>query len=341
MEHIAIDLGSRESQICVRDETGRILQEKRHATSELRRYLQKRPSGSRVLLESSAEAFAVADWAQQLGHETRVVPASLVRALGVGERRLKNDVRDARKLSEMDCRIAVPSVHIPSLMRREHQARVTARNALVQVRTKLVNTVRSFLRMQALGPVRATPKTLPNAVRTVLVQQPEGVPDYMESLLQSIEQLNGQIAQANEALQQVALSDSVCKLLMTMPGVGPVTSLCFASAIDEVSRFDGPGRITSYLGLVPGESTTGFKTRRTGMTKAGPSRVRWTLTQAAWTLVRTQPDSPLGQWYQDVAHRRGKKIAISALCRRMAAILYAMWRDQRPYEPNRTEARHG
>lgn len=340
MEHIAIDLGSRESQICVRDETGQILQEKRYATSELRRYLQERPQGSRVLVESSAEAFSVADWAIELGHEARVVPASLVRALGVGERGLKNDVRDARKLSEMDCRMEVPSVHIPSQMRREHQARLTARNALVQVRTKLVNTVRSFLRMQVVGPIRATPKTLPRAIRTVLGQQPDGVPDYLESLLQSIEQLNDQIGQADQALQQVAQSDPVCKLLMTMPGVGPVTSLCFAAAIDEVSRFDGRARITSYLGLVPGERTTGFKTRRTGMTKAGPPRVRWTLTQAAWTLVRTQPDSPLAKWYQEVAHRRGKQIAISALCRRMASILYAMWRDQRPYEPIRTQARH-
>jgi transposase len=338
MEHIAIDLGSRESQICIRDERGEILQEKRHATSELQRYLKKRPCGSRVLVESSAEAFAVADWARELGHEARVVPASLVRALGVGERGLKNDVRDARKLSEMDCRMEVPSVHIPSPMRREHQARLTARNALVQVRTKLVNTVRSFLRMQAVGPIRATPKTLPKAVRTVLGQQSDGVPDYLEQLLQSIEQLNAQIAQANEALQQLAHSDAICKLLMTMPGVGPVTSLCFAAAIDEVSRFDTACRLTSYLGLTPGESTTGYKTRRTAMTKAGSATVRWTLTQAAWTHIRTQPDTPLGTWYEGVAHRRGKKVAITALCRKMAGILYAMWRDQRPYDPNKAAA---
>ena len=341
MEHIAIDLGSRESQICVRNDAGRILDETRHATSTLRGYLKGRPAGARVVVESSAEAFAVADWATELGHEARVVPATLVRALGVGERGLKNDVRDARKLSEMDCRMPVPSVHIPSLKRREHQARLTARNALVQVRTKLINTVRSFVRMQAIGPIRATPKTLPAAIRARLESEPQGVPDYLEALLQQIEHLNEQIAEADRAVHEVAHSDEVCKLLMTMPGVGPVTALSFAAAIDEVSRFENRSRLSSYLGLVPGERTTGFKTRRTAMTKAGPTRVRWTLNQAAWTLVRTQPRSPLGQWYQTVAERRGKKIAISALCRRMASVLYAMWRDGRGYEPNRTQARHG
>ena len=78
----------------------------------------------------------------------------------------------------------------------------------------------------------------------------------------------------------------MCKVLQTMPGVGPVTSICFATAIDEVSRFESKDNLASYLGLTPGENTTGFKTKRTGMTKAGSSRVRWTLNQAAWTMVR-------------------------------------------------------
>jgi transposase len=341
MEHIAIDLGRRESQICVRDDAGQILHERRYATSELRSYLSQHRAGARVLVESSAEAFTVADWATELGHQARVVPSILVPALGVGERGLKNDVRDAPKLSEMDCRMAVPSVHIPSAERRAYQAQLTAREALVRVRTKLINTVRSFVRQRAVAPIRATPPTLPRAVRAVLLRTPEGVPDYLEALLGSLEHLNAQIQQADRAVQEVAHGEPVCRLLMTMPGVGPVTALSFVSAIDEVTRFESASRVTSYLGLVPGERTTGFKTRRTAMTKAGPSRVRWTLTQAAWTLVRTQPHSPLGQWYEQVSGRRGKKVAISALSRRMAAILYAMWRDQRPYDAMRASSRHG
>lgn len=333
MEHIAIDLGSRESQICVRDAHGQIVDERRYPTAGLKGYLSSRSAGGRVLLESSAEAFTVADWARSAGHMAQVVPASLVRALGVGERGLKNDRRDARKLSEMDCRMGVPSVHIPSALRREHQARVTARQALVEVRTKLVNTVRSFLRMMALPTVRATPNTLAKNLRLVLQKMAEGVPDYLEQLLVTIEGLNEQLKVADAALAQIADEDPVCKRLQTMPGVGPVTSVCFAASVDEVGRFESAARLTSYLGLTPGESTTGFKTKRTGMTKAGSSRVRWTLTQAAWTLVRTRPNDPIVQWFNEVAGRRGKKIAITALSRKMAGILYAMWRDEQPYNP--------
>ena len=338
MEHIAIDLGSRESQICVRNESGKILDEARYRTAELKEYLAKRAPGARGLLESSAEAFAVADWAGECGHQALVVPSSLVRALGVGERGLKNDQRDARKVSEMDCRMKVPSVHIPSRLRREHQARVTARQALVQTRTKLVNTVRSLLRMMALPPVRATPKTLPSGVRRLLGESPDGLPDYVERLLTTIEQLNEQIAGADKEIATIANTDPVCQLLQTMPGVGPVTGVCFASAIDNVGRFDNASKLTSYLGLTPGESTTGFKTRRTSMTKAGSGRARWTLNQAAWSMVRTRPNDPLVQWFQQVAARRGKKVAITALCRKMAGTLYAMWRDGQPYNPAKAAA---
>ena len=338
MEHIAIDLGARESQICVRNDRGEILDERRYPTARLSRYLAKREPGGRVLVETSSEAFAVADLARACGHQVRVIPSSLVRALGVGERKLKNDQRDARKVSEMDCRMEVPSVHIPSAERREQQARITARQALVEVRTKLVNTVRSYFRSVELAQVKATPKTLAKNVRAKLKQQSEEIPDYIEQVLCVLDSVNAQVAEADEALKELATADETCRRLQTMPGVGPVTSLCFAAAIDEISRFESAPRVASYLGLTPGESTTGFKTKRIGMTKSGSSRVRWTLVQAAWAMVRTRPNDPLTTWFQAVAGRRGKKIAIIALARKMAGILYAMWRDQQPYDPRKAVA---
>lgn len=335
MEHIAIDLGGQESQICVRNEKGEIVEERRYYTADLKSYLSGRQPGGRVLVESSTAAFTVADWARESGLQPHVVPASLVRALGVGERGLKNDKRDARKLSEMSCRMEPPAIHIPSPLSREHQEQVTMRQALVDSRTKLVNTVHSHLRMRALPRVRATPNTLAKAVRAFLRDTPDGLASHVERLLVIIESLNKEIREADDALEQIADSHPTCKVLQTMPGVGPVTSVCFAAALDDVSRFESAAKVGSYLGLTPGENTTGFKTRRTGVTKAGSTRVRWTLNQAAWCMVRTQPTSPLVRWFEEVAKRRGKKVAITALGRKMAGILYAMWRDNAPYNPQK------
>ena len=83
MEHLAIDLGGKESQICVRGSDGQIVEERRCSTAMLSGYLASRPK-SRVVVETCSEALAVADAALAAGHEVRVVPATLVRLLSVG-----------------------------------------------------------------------------------------------------------------------------------------------------------------------------------------------------------------------------------------------------------------
>src|SRR5574339_308564 len=124
---------------------------------------------------------------------------------------------------------------------------------------------------------------------------------------------------------------------MTIPGVGPLTAMRFVAAIDDPSRFSSGEEVASYLGLTPGENSTGFKPKRTGITKAGAPHVRRTLTQAAWCLWRLRPDDPVVQWAQRVADRRGKLKANIALCRKLTVIMFAMWRDNRPYNPRHLE----
>jgi len=118
VDHCAIDLGGRKSQVCVRSPDGRLLFEGPYDTHSLPEFLRLLPR-SRVIVETAAEAFRVADAAKEAGHEVRVVPATLVRSLGVGARKTKTDRRDARALSEVSCRIDLPSVHIPSARSRE------------------------------------------------------------------------------------------------------------------------------------------------------------------------------------------------------------------------------
>jgi len=153
MDHIAIDLGGRESQICVMSADGEILLEERRPTRGLGKVLAGRAPG-RVVLESCAEAFAVADAARKAQHEVVVVPATLVRSLGVGSRGLKTDVRDARNLAEASCRMKrLPSVHIPAMASRERKTACGLREVLIGSRTKMINAVRGWLRSSGLGGV--------------------------------------------------------------------------------------------------------------------------------------------------------------------------------------------
>jgi len=334
MEHIGLDLGGRESQVCVRNATGEIVEEARVPTRALGTYLRNRPP-SRVVLETCAESFAIADAAEQAGHTVNVVPSTLVRSLGVGARGIKTDVRDARLQSELSCRMKeLPRVHVPSQSARELKTALNMREALVTARTQLTNTVRGYLRGK-LTQVRCTPETMPMRVRAALLAQPTGMPTCLERQLVVLEALNAQIKAADKELAQVVKNHAICRLLMTAPAVGPVTAARFVSSVDEVGRFRSAHALESYLGLTPGESSSSERVRRTGLTKAGPSTVRKCLAQVCWTIYRLRPDDPLAQWGRRIAERRNKQVAICAMMRKLAGILYAMWRDNRPYEPNR------
>jgi len=199
MEHVAIDLGGRESQVCVRSADGTILDERRWPTRKLGEYLAGRPP-SRVVVEACSEGFFVADLAIQYGHERRVVPGTLVRSLGVGDRRLKSDKRDARKLSEVSCRIDVPSVHVPSTESRQLNTRLGMRDALVASRTMLINTVRGWLRGEAV----AMPISADAFVRRVRERLEGSLPSYVERQLQTIDALSEQIRQSDKEVAQAA-----------------------------------------------------------------------------------------------------------------------------------------
>ena len=160
----------------------------------------------------------------------------------------------------------------------------------------------------------------------------DGLPDYITRLLDVITEMNEQVADADKELKEMAKQDLVCQRLMTVPGVGPVTSIRFVAAIDDVTRFPNAHAVQSFLGLTPGEHSSSDRQRRTGITKAGPPQVRRALVQAAWNVRRYRPNDPITQWALGIEHRRGKLVATVAVARKLAGVMFAIWRDGNTYE---------
>jgi transposase len=323
MDHLAIDIGGRESQICSRNATGEITFEKRVRTTDLPRLFQE-VQQSRVVFEACAESFWLADAASQAGHEVRVIPTTLVRALGVGSRNTKNDRKDARVISEASCRIDLPSVHIPSMESRDRKSMLSARDSLVASRTMMVNVVRGWMRGRAIRLRRSGEVvSFADRVREVC---PE-LPAYIDRMLTTIVALTAEIVAADRELRSLAKKDDCCPRLMSVPGIGPTTAIAFKATLDVVERFKDAHHVQAYLGLTPGENASSDRLHRTGITKAGCTRMRWLLVQAAWTARRAAPNDPMVLWSKEVEKRRGKRVAVVALARKLAGILFALWRD--------------
>jgi transposase len=333
MDHIAIDIGGRKSFVCIREQQGKIVESKSVETKALGTLLRQRPT-SRVLMETCAEAFSIADEALALGHDVRVIPSVKVRALGIGHHGIKTDRRDAEVLSEVSTQVDLKGVHIPSAPARALKAKLAARDTLVSCKVSLMNNCRGILRGERIQIKATTPKAFAKKVRAKFAERELTMPTELERSLVSIVFLDEQIRLATAELDELSKQNDICKRLRTAPGIGPVTSVAFLATLDEVERFEGAHHLESYLGIVPGEDSSSTRVRRLGITKAGSARVRWLLVQASWQAFLRHRKDPMVQWALQVAFRRGKKVAIVALARKLAGILYAMWRDGTNYDPS-------
>src|SRR5262249_19703211 len=155
-----------------------------------------------------------------------------------------------------------------------------------------------------------------------------------ESLAKMLEALNPQIALVEQKLEQLCAGEPVIGRLSTVPGVGLLVAAAFVSVVDEAKRFRSAHEVESYLGLVPSEDTS-IHRRLGGISKQGNSYARALLVQGAHSVFRLRADDPLKRWGESIEQRRGKRIAVVAVARRLVGILWAMWRDGSVYDPTK------
>jgi len=333
MEHGGIDVHKNESQICLLTEEGEIL-EPRILTRRDRfaAVLGQRPR-ARLLIEASTESEWVARCLEELGHEVIVADPNYAPMYATRTRRVKTDRRDAQALMDA-CRLgAYRPAHRTSEAQRRVRALLVARDNLVRTRIRQIQVLRALTRREGLR-VRSG-KTTTFEARLRELELPEWLQGIVAPVAAAMDEVNRQLAVVDHDLVQVAGRDPVVQRLDTAPGVGPVTAIAYVATLDQVERFAGPHQVECYLGLVPRERSSGERQRKGPITKAGSSRVRWLLVEAAWSILRSRNASSqvLREWAERIAMRRGRRTAVVALARRLAGILYAMWRDGTDYDP--------
>ena len=250
-------------------------------------------------------------------------------------RRTKTDRRDARTLLEA-CRLGAYRVaHRVSSGRRHVRAELAAREALVRTRTRYIAVAKTLVRRDGLR-VAASDSHLV-ARRIAALELSDTLSAELLPLFEILAPINEQIAAADRRIAALVAADPAMTLLATAPSIGPITASAIVATVDDVTRFASAHQFEAFLGLVPGERSSGEKRRIGRITKAGNSRVRYLLVEAGWRILRTKSaeTAALRAWGLTIAARRGKRIAVVALARRLAGILYAMWRDGTPYQPTR------
>jgi|ERR1051325_718847 transposase len=333
MDFIGIDLHKTSSQICILSEDGELTERRIKSTRAcFDEVFAQRPQ-ARILVEASTESEWVACHIEHLGHEVIVADPNFAPMYATRDKKIKTDKRDARALCEA-CRLgAYRPAHRTSERQRKIRVQLLVRSTLVRTRSKYISLIGSLARRE--GCRIATGGSNNFIARVEAANLPAHVMEVIAPLFESLRMLNRRIDEADALLEKVVKEDEVVKRLCTTPGVGPVTATTYAATIDDASRFGAAKQVRSYLGLVPREYSSGERQYRGRISKAGGSRARTLLVEAAWALLRwrTERNAALYDWAMRIAARRGRARACVALARKLAGILYAIWRDGTEFDP--------
>ena len=329
MEYGAIDLHKRRSQIRSVTAEGAVVLDRRIDTtrSDLDRLFGGR-GRMRILLESSTESEWVAQHLEGLGHEVIVADPNYAAMYGARSRKVKTDKRDAAALAEA-CRTGVyRRAHRASAAARELRRVLRVRSQVVQQRSRLICLLRSLLRSEGLSLATGSAEHV--LTRLARVAMPAALETAVAPLRTLLASVQATLAGLEAEVEARATADPVTQRLMTTPGVGPIVALTFQAVLDTPARFGGDARRASaFLGVVPSEQSSAERRHQGAITKAGPRELRALVVQASWVLWRgtSRAGAALRTWAHTLAARRGRRVAIVALARRLSRILYALWRD--------------
>jgi transposase len=328
MKIVGCDFHPSYQQICVLDtQTGEIQEKKlMHANGEAERFYRELDAPAWIGMEATGNARWFELLMEKLGHILWVGDAAKIRASYV--RKQKTDKRDAGHILKLLLENRFPRLWLPDAQQRDIRQLLTHRHKLVGVRTRL----KTELQHLALNLGVQKKRQLWNEKgRSLLENLPLGgwTQQRRTDLLALLAVVEPQIEQLDKAVEQAAKANPQALLLMSQPGVGPITALAFVVTIGEVSRFTRSKQLASYLGLIPSERSSGNKRRLGSLSKQGNVFLRTLLVEAAQSAVRHDPG--LRKEYQHRCHHKAKGIAKVAAARKLAVRLYWMLKSNKPY----------
>ena len=297
-----------------------------HATGEAERFYRGLPVPSLVGVEATGNSQWWVELVEDLGHAVWVGDAAQIRASYV--RRQKTDKRDAGHIRKLLEEGRFPKLWRPGREQRDERQLVLHRHKLVEIRSRVKNELQHLALNKGMQKQNKLWSVAGEQALRELRLQPWAA-CRREDLLGLLALLQEQIGRLDAAVQAAAEQNPQARLLMTQPGVGPVTSLAFVLTLGDVSRFQRGKQVASYLGLIPREHSSGGRQKLGSISKQGNRLLRALLVEAAQTAVRYDPG--MKKEYLHRCHQKAKGVAKVAAARKLAVRLYWMLRTQTAY----------
>jgi transposase len=329
---LGIDLGKTVFHLVGLDESGQVVIRKRCSRTQLLAFTAN-VQVQLIGMEACSGAHFLGRSLRAQGHEVRLMPAQYVKPYVQTN---KSDYIDAEAIAEAVQRPRMRFVPIKTEEQLDLQALHRVRERWVMRRTAVVNQVRSLLLERGLTVPkgrRHLEQTLPRILQDAELKLSEAFRVLLAQLRLELEQLAGRIEKMDRVIEQEARENEACHRLTTIPGVGPVTATALVGAIGNGSAFRKGRDLSTWMGIVPGEYTTGGKQKLLGISKRGNKYLRRLFVQGARSvLLQRDKQAPgLSQWLAQLLASKHQNVVVVALANKLVRIAWAVLSKNEAY----------
>lgn len=331
---IAIDLAKNVFQVCGMSRQQKITFNKSIRRKELTEFMANQPPVE-VAMEACYSSHYWARRFQEMGHAVRLLPAQHVSPFVRGN---KSDHNDAVAIAEASRRPNILPVPIKSVDQQDIQCLHRMRDRYISQRTALMNQTRGLLSEYGIVSPQGH-KAFCKLLREASQAEFQGLSSLLKVQLHQIaDEYYGQTERIDEitrTLTEIANKHPLCRLILTIPGIGAINATAIYSAIGNGNQFSNGREFAVWLGLTPRQASSGDSFKSGGITKRGNRYLRKQLVhgaRAALSRCRNKQDQ-LSRWGNQLMARRGVQRACVAMAARMARLVWVLLQRQETYRP--------
>jgi len=322
---VGIDLGKTLFHLVAMDATGKVVIRKRCSRTQLLTFTANIRVW-RIGMEACSGAHFLARALQQQGHDARLMPAQYVKPY---VKTNKSDYIDAEAIAEAVQRPSMRFVPLKTEEQLDLQAVHRVRERWVMRRTAVINQVRGLLLERGITLPKGRShleEALPEILAEAHIRFSESISVLLAQLRFELDDLGTRIEEMDALIARISKENEACQRLTTIPGVGPVTATALVAAIGNGSAFKRGRDLSAWVGMVPGEFTTGGKQKLLGISKRGNSYLRRLFVQCARSLLRfrERQGAPFGVWLAKLIGRAHQNVAVVALANKLLRIAWAV-----------------
>src|SRR5215831_3441361 len=280
--YVGLDVSQKTTSICVVDERGRRLWRGVCATEPdpiATRVIKYAGRPAKIGIETGSMTPWLVHGLRAAGLDVECLDARRVKA-ALQMRLNKTDENDAEGLAQVMRTGWYRPVHVKSLDAHRARALLGARAQLVGMTTRLSNMIRGVLKTFGLLPGAGRGLRFDHRVEALLDDAPD-IALIVRPLLVTWRRATQQITAFDKAVRQQVKMDPVCRLLMSVPGIGALSSLMYVSTVEDPGRFSRSRAVGAHLGLTPRRYQSGETDRTGSISRCGDGLARTLMYEAA------------------------------------------------------------